>query len=598
MIKVLWGSDWDALFARDTHHALLRQFAATVDGQYQTLGANDGDYNRDHFFNLDPELQALVAHMTPAEIDGLTRGGHDFRKLYAAFRAAREHKGQPTVILAKTKKGYGMGAAGESRMTAHQQKKLDVDALRAFRDRFALPLSDDDLASLRFYKPPEDSREMAYLRERRAALGGALPRRRREAPTVPIPPLESYATFAVAADGKEMSTTMAAVRLLGNLLKDKTLGPAIVPIVADEARTFGMASLFRQVGIYSPQGQLYEPEDAHSMLAYREARDGQLLEEGITEAGALCSWIAAATSYSVHGARDAAVLHLLLDVRLPARRRPDLGRGRPARPRLPARRDRRPHDARRRGPAAPGRQQPRGRGHRSQLPRVRPGVRGRARRDPRPRHAADDGAAGGRVLLRHRDERELRAPVAARGRCAADPARHVSLRRARGAMRGACACWAPARSCARSSRRRRCWRANGTSAATSSASRASASWRARPARWSAGTASIRRPRRARVTSRDLLAGDAPIVAAIDYVRAYPELIAPHVRAPFTALGTDGFGRSDTRRALRRFFEVDRQHVVVAALAALEGPAPGKAARLADALQRYGIETEAAPPWTR
>src|SRR6185312_6880232 len=301
VIKVLWGSDWDALFARDTHHALLRQFAATVDGQYQTLGANDGAYNQSHFFGLDPELRALVAHMTLEEIDGLTRGGHDFRKLYAGLRAARSLEGQPTVVLAKTKKGYGMGGAGESRMTSHQQKKLDVDALRAFRDRFHLALSDDDVAEMRFLSLPQDSPELGYLRARRTALGGDLPLRRTQASAVAIPPLDSYARFAIEAAGHEMSTTTAMVRLITNLLKDRVLGPRIVPIVADEARTFGMANLFRQIGIYSPLGQLYEPEDAASMLRYREAKDGQLLEEGITEAGALSSWVAAATSYSVHG---------------------------------------------------------------------------------------------------------------------------------------------------------------------------------------------------------------------------------------------------------------------------------------------------------
>jgi pyruvate dehydrogenase E1 component len=301
VIKVLWGSDWDPLFARDTHHALLRQFAATVDGQYQTLGANDGAYNQSHFFGLDPDLRALVAHMSLDEIDALKRGGHDFRKLYAALRTAQAHRGQPTVVLAKTKKGYGMGGAGESRMTSHQQKKLDLDALKVFRDRFGLALSDDALLEMRFHRLPEESRELAYLRERRRALGGQLPARRRDAPTVSVPPLASYGRFAVEADGHEMSTTTAVVRLIGNLLKDHALGPRIVPIVADEARTFGMTSLFRQIGIYSPAGQLYEPEDAASMLRYREAKDGQLLEEGITEAGALSSWVAAATSYSVHG---------------------------------------------------------------------------------------------------------------------------------------------------------------------------------------------------------------------------------------------------------------------------------------------------------
>src|ERR1700722_5845616 len=301
VIKVLWGSEWDALFARDTQHALLRRLAATVDGEYQNLGAKDGAYNVEHFFKKDLDIQALVAHMSDGEIDALKRGGHDPRKLYAALAAAKSHGGQPTVILAKTKKGYGMGGVGESRMTAHSAKKLNLEALKAFRDRFQLPLSDEDVAALRFYKPPEHSRELEYLEQRRAALGGPLPVRRRDCPPLAVPTLASYAQFALAADGKQMSTTMAAVRMLGNLLRDRTLGPRIVPIVADEARTFGMDNLFRQVGIYSPVGQLYQPEDAGSMLFYKEARDGQLLEEGITEAGALSSWMAAGTAYSVHG---------------------------------------------------------------------------------------------------------------------------------------------------------------------------------------------------------------------------------------------------------------------------------------------------------
>jgi pyruvate dehydrogenase E1 component len=301
VIKVLWGSEWDALFARDTTHVLLRRFAETVDGQYQNLGAKDGDYNRAKFFQLDPESSALVEHLTDAEINALKRGGHDFRKLYAAFSAARAHKGRPTVILAKTKKGYGMGDAGESRMTSHQAKKLDIEAIRQFRDRFNLPLSDEAVSDLQFYKPAEDSPEMVYLRARRDALGGFVPNRRRRADPTAVPPIDSYGRFATQADGKEMSTTMAVVRMMGALLRDSTLGPRIVPIVADEARTFGMAGLFRQIGIYSPVGQLYEPEDLKSILSYRESKDGQLLEEGITEAGALSSWVAAATSYSVHG---------------------------------------------------------------------------------------------------------------------------------------------------------------------------------------------------------------------------------------------------------------------------------------------------------
>jgi pyruvate dehydrogenase E1 component len=301
VIKCLWSSDWDVLFARDHGHALMRAFAHTVDGQFQTLSAKDGAFNREVFFGQNDELRRLVADLRDEDIDRLRRGGHDAVKIHAAFAAAVAHAGQPTVVLAKTMKGYAMGEAAQGRMTTHQAKKLDSAGLLAFRDRFALPMSDADTQSLSFYKPADDSAEMRYLLSRRRALGGSLPARRSDCTPVPVPSLEATSAFALQADGKEMSTTMAFVRMLGNWLKDPMLGPRVVPIVADEARTFGMASLFRQVGIYAPFGQLYQPEDSGSILSYREDRSGQILEEGITEAGALSSWTAAATSYSTHG---------------------------------------------------------------------------------------------------------------------------------------------------------------------------------------------------------------------------------------------------------------------------------------------------------
>lgn len=300
VIKLIWGSDWDGLFARDATGALARAFADTVDGQMQTFATRDGRFNRDNFFGQNAELRALVQGFTDEQIDRLKRGGHDLVKIHAAYAAASAHRGQPTVILAHTKKGYGMGS-GQGRMTTHSHKKFESADLIGFRNRFNLPLSDEQATSLSFYKPADDSPEMRYLKERRAALGGSLPRRHTACDTVPKPDLGSYARFAVEADGKDMSTTMAFVRLLGNLLKDPALGPRIVPIVADEARTFGMANLFKQVGIYSSVGQRYAPEDIDTILSYREATDGQILEEGISEAGALASWTAAATSYSVHG---------------------------------------------------------------------------------------------------------------------------------------------------------------------------------------------------------------------------------------------------------------------------------------------------------
>ena len=301
VIKLIWGSDWDGLFARDTSNALVKAFANTVDGQMQTFAAKDGQFNRETFFGQNPALAQLAQGLTDEQIDRLKRGGHDLVKIHAAYAAASAHRGQPTVILAHTKKGYGMGQAGQGKMTTHSQKKLDESALLAFRNRFNLPLSDEQATQLAFFKPAADSPEMQYLHAKREALGGYLPKRHTDCEPLTVPALNSYARFALQADGKEMSTTMAFVRLLGQLLKDSVLGPRVVPIVADEARTFGMANLFKQVGIYSSVGQQYEPEDIGSVLSYREAMDGQILEEGISEAGAIASWTAAATSYSVHG---------------------------------------------------------------------------------------------------------------------------------------------------------------------------------------------------------------------------------------------------------------------------------------------------------
>jgi len=301
VIKVLWGSRWDPLLARDTKGLLRRVMEECVDGEYQNFKAKGGAYTREHFFGKYPELKAMVANMSDEEIWRLNRGGHDPRKVYAAYHAASMHKGQPTVILAKTVKGFGLGKGGEGQMIAHQQKKLSEDDLRVFRDRFNIPVTDDEIAGLPFKKPEESSEEMKYLRERRTFLGGSLPARRKEAPPLAVPPLDSFSALLEGTGDREISTTMAFVRILTALLKDKNIGRNIVPIVPDEARTFGMEGLFRQIGIYSSVGQLYTPQDAETLMSYREDKKGQMIEEGINEAGSLCSWIAAGTAYSNHG---------------------------------------------------------------------------------------------------------------------------------------------------------------------------------------------------------------------------------------------------------------------------------------------------------
>jgi pyruvate dehydrogenase E1 component len=301
VIKVLWGSRWDPLFAQDTRGLLRRLMMECVDGEYQNYKAKGGAYTREHFFGKYPELREMVANMTDEEIWRLNRGGHDARKVYNAYRAAVNHTEQPTVILAKTVKGYGMGSAGEGQNITHQQKKLDEAALREFRDRFNIPVSDADIARVPYYRPAEGSEELEYLQERRAALGGYLPQRRTAAPKLTVPALEAFKPLLESSGDREISTTMALVRLLTILVKDKQIGPHVVPIVPDEARTFGMEGMFRQIGIYSSMGQLYTPQDADQLLYYREDKKGQILEEGINEGGAVCSWMAAGTSYSNHG---------------------------------------------------------------------------------------------------------------------------------------------------------------------------------------------------------------------------------------------------------------------------------------------------------
>ena len=597
VIKLVWGSDWDGLFARDTGGALARAFANTVDGQLQTFAAKDGRYNREHFFGQDPALAALAQGLTDEQIDRLKRGGHDLVKIFAAYHAAQAVRGQPTVILAQTKKGYGMGEAGQGRMTTHQQKKLEREDLIAFRNRFDLPLSDEQAASLAFYKPADDSPEMRYLHARRTALGGFSPARRDAAPPVAVPPLAQYGEFALRAEGKEMSTTMAFVRMLTTLLKDTQLGRRIVPIVADEARTFGMANLFKQVGIYSFSGQAYEPEDIGSVLSYREATDGQILEEGISEAGAISSWTAAATSYSVHG--YAMLPFYIYYSMFGFQRVGDLIWA--------------AADQRSRGfllGATAGRTTLGGEGlqHQDGSSLLQAATVPNCR-------AYDPCFAGElAVILDHgmREMMERQEDVFyyvtlmnenyAQPTLAASDASDLLRGMYRYSVHAAASASATVRLVGSGAILRE---------VIAAADLLAAEWNVAVEVWSA-TSFSELARDAREVERfnrlhpaesarwshvqRCLAGRTPVIAATDYVRAWPQLIASYLDAPFTALGTDGFGRSDTRAGLRRFFEVDRHHVVLAALTALRAQGQVDAAACAEAIRRYGLSADAAASW--
>jgi pyruvate dehydrogenase E1 component len=599
VIKLVWGSDWDGLFARDTKGALAEVFSRTVDGQFQTFAAKDGRYNREHFFGQSAALAALAQGLTDEQIDRLKRGGHDLVKIHAAYHAAARTVGQPTVVLAQTKKGYGMGEAGQGRMTTHQQKKLERNDLVAFRNRFSLPLDDEAAASLAFHKPADDSAEMRYLRARREALGGPLPARRSSAPPLVVPQPSVYAAFALQAEGKEMSTTMAFVRMLTALLKDAALGPRVVPIVADEARTFGMANLFKQVGIYSSAGQQYEPEDIGSVLSYREATDGQILEEGISEAGAVSSWTAAATSHSVHGL--AMLPFYIYYSMFGFQRVGDLIWA--------------AADQRARGfllGATAGRTTLGGEGlqHQDGSSLVQAAAVPNCRAyDPCFAYEfaviLDHGMR--RMLEERRDEFFY---VTLMNENYAQPSLPAGA--AEGIVKGLYRVATESPTAGVRGRIRLVGAGTILREALAAAASLAADWGFEAEVWSA-TSFSELAREARAVERRnrlhpqepaevphvrrCLPNDGvPVVAASDYVRAWPQLVAEYVEAPFTALGTDGFGRSDTRAALRRFFEVDRGQIVLAALTALRAQGLATADECRQAIDRYGIDADAAAPW--
>jgi pyruvate dehydrogenase E1 component len=589
VIKLVWGSDWDALFARDKTGAILRAFANTTDGQFQTFAANDGAFNREKFFGQSADLKALAAHLSDADIDQLKRGGHDIRKIYAAFYAATQTRGQPCVVLAQTKKGYGMGQAGQGKMTTHQQKKLDDTDILAFRDRFNLPLTDVQCEALAFYKPADDSVEMRYLRERRAALGGVVPQRIVSAPHIDVPPLGSYAAFANDSAGKEMSSTMALVRMLGNLMKTPGVGERVVPIVADEARTFGMQSLFRTYGIYSPHGQKYEPEDIGTVMFYREAKDGQILEEGITEAGAIASWTAAATSYATH-ALTMLPVYIYYSV---------FGFQRVGDQIWAA------ADQRSRGilvGATSGRTTLAGEGLQHQdgtsqlIAATIPNCRAYD-----PCYAAElavifDAAA--RSICERQEDcfyyltvtnenlPQIVLPAGAeqgikRGMYLLEGAANAPLR-----LLGAGAMLHETRAAKQLLKTQ-----FGLDAAVYSVTSFSELAREGMAceRAQRLGASDARP----WITQQLGASASPVVAATDYVRAVGESVRAYINAPYTVLGCDGFGRSDTRAQLRDFFEVDARWIAYTALHTLGW----RGEKLAQAAETLKLDTQRAAPWT-
>ncbi|MGB0098212.1 MAG: pyruvate dehydrogenase (acetyl-transferring), homodimeric type [Solirubrobacteraceae bacterium] len=595
VIKVVWGSRWDPLLAADTDGRLVRVMEECVDGDYQTFKSRDGAYVREHFFGRDPVLLERVSHMSDDEIWLLNRGGHDQQKVYAAYHAAVNHQRQPTVILAKTIKGYGMGVSGEGQMITHQAKKMTEDALLAFRDRFELPLSDEQVRAAEYYKPPQDSPEMQYLSERRAALGGSLPVRRRRAEPLAVPDLQTFKSQLEGTGDREVSTTMAFVRVLAALLRDKQIGRHIVPIVPDESRTFGMEGLFRQVGIYSPVGQLYQPEDSEQLMFYKEDEKGQILEEGITEAGSISSFIAAGTSYSAHDAQM--VPFYIYYSMFGYQRVGDLvwAAG----------------DSRTRGfmlGGTAGRTTLNGEGlqhedgHSHVLFSVVPNCRaydpafsyevaviiqdGLRRmvveqedafyyltlmnenyRHPAMPDGAQEGILRGMYLLRTGTGDGPRVQLLGSGTVLCEVLAAAELLESDFGV--AADVW----SVTSFTELRR----DGIEVE----------------RWNM-LHPVDEPRRAYVS--ECLAGqDGPVVASTDYIRSFADQIRQWVPGRYRVLGTDGYGRSDFRRALRKFFEVGRNYVTVAALKELADLGQIEASRVQEAIERFEIDPEAPIP---
>ena len=598
VIKVVWGYQWDELFARDTTGKLAQLMEECVDGEYQDFKSKDGAYIREKFFGRYPETAALVADWSDEKIWRLTRGGHDPSKVYAAYAAAVRHKDQPTCILAKTVKGYGMGPAGEATMLAHQSKKMDIEALKHFRDKFRVPIADADLIDLPLIRFAPDSPEANYLRKTREALGGSLPVRRRKAEPLEVPPLSSFETQLKGTEGREISTTMAFVRILTTLMRDPTVGKRIVPIVPDEARTFGMEGMFRQFGIFSLTGQLYRPQDADQLMFYKEDKTGQMLQEGINEAGAMASWMAAATSYSTSNVEM--VPFYIFYSMFGFQRVGDLAWA--------------AGDMRARGfllGGTSGRTTLNGEGlqhedgHSHVLSATIPNcvsydptfayevavliqhglkrmltdqedvffyltLLNESYEHPPMPPGVEDGIVRGMYLFRE-------APKAA--------GRHKVQLLGSGAILREVIAAAELL-------------ANDWDVSAEIWSVTSFTELAREARdverWNM-LHPTETPRTPYVTERLSEFGDGPVIASTDYMKLFAEQIRSYVPGRYRVLGTDGFGRSDYRKALRSFFEVDRHFVTVAALKALADENRIPSVKVAEAIRKYGIDPEKQNP---
>ena len=601
VIKVVWGSGWDKLFAKDPGSLLLRRMEECVDGQYQDFKSKNGAYVREHFFN-SPELKALVADLSDDEVWKLNRGGHDPFKVYAAYASAVKHKDQPTVILAKTVKGYGMGESGEGQMIAHQAKKMTDDALRQFRDRFDIPIPDDQIDAMPFISLAPDSPELKYMQDHRAALGGHLPQRRRTSTPLTPPPLTAFDRLLQSSGEREISTTMAFVQMLGTLLRDKGLGKFIVPIVPDESRTFGMEGMFRQLGIYSAVGQLYKPQDADQLMYYREDKAGQVLQEGINEAGAMSSWIAAATSYSTN---DVPMIPFYIYYSMFGLQRVgDLAWA--------------AGDMRCRGfllGGTAGRTTLNGEGlqhedgHSHVLASTIPNC---ISYDPTFAYEVVVIVRDG-IRRMFQDQEDVYYYITLMNENYQHPAMPAGAEE--GIVKGLYLLQEGRKTDKKNAAPRVQLMGSGTilREVIAAADLLRDDWKVDADIWSAtsfnelrrdGMSADRwnllhptKPARKSYIESALEGHAGPVIAATDYMRSYAEQVRRHIPRRFEVLGTDGFGRSDYRAKLRQFFEVNRYYVVVAALKTLADEGTLKADVVAKAIAKYGLDTERPDPWT-